>query len=65
MSAANLLAATSSLKLATGIANIWEVCQHLRNECGDRQIEGAKVGLAHVIGLGSACAIHVLEKVST
>jgi acetyl-CoA acyltransferase len=47
---------------ATGIANIWEVCQHVRNECGDRQIEGAKVGLAHVIGLGSACGIHILEK---
>ena len=47
---------------ATGIANIWEICQHLRNECGDRQIEGAKVGLAHVIGLGSACGIHILEK---
>jgi acetyl-CoA acetyltransferase len=47
---------------ATGIANIWEVCTHLRGEAGDRQIEGAKVGLAHVIGLGSACGIHVLEK---
>jgi acetyl-CoA acyltransferase len=47
---------------ATGIANIWEVCQHVRGECGDRQIEGAKVGLAHVIGLGSACAVHILEK---
>ena len=47
---------------ATGIANIWEVCQHVRGECGDRQIEGAKVGLAHVIGLGSACGIHILEK---
>lgn len=47
---------------ATGIANIWEVCHHLRGEAGDRQIAGAKVGLAHVIGLGSACAVHVLEK---
>jgi acetyl-CoA acetyltransferase len=47
---------------ATGIANIWEVAQHVRGECGDRQIEGAKVGLAHVIGLGSACGIHILEK---
>jgi acetyl-CoA acetyltransferase len=47
---------------ATGIANIWEVCQHLRDECGDRQIAGAKVGLAHVIGLGSACGVHILEK---
>ena len=47
---------------ATGIANIWEVAQHVRGECGDRQIEGAKIGLAHVIGLGSACGIHILEK---
>jgi acetyl-CoA acyltransferase len=47
---------------ATGIANIWEVCQHVRGECGPRQIEGAKVGLAHVIGLGSACGVHILER---
>jgi acetyl-CoA acyltransferase len=47
---------------ATGIANVWEVAHHLRGEAGDRQIEGAKVGLAHVIGLGSACGIHILEK---
>jgi len=47
---------------ATGIANVWEVCQHLRGEGGQRQIEGAKVGLAHVIGLGSACGVHILEK---
>ena len=49
---------------ATGIANIWEVCQHVRGEGGDRQIEGAKVGLAHVIGLGSACGVHILERSS-
>jgi acetyl-CoA acetyltransferase len=47
---------------ATGIANIWEVCHQLRGEAGDRQIDGAKVGLAHVIGLGSACGVHILEK---
>ncbi|MDQ3738422.1 MAG: thiolase family protein [Actinomycetota bacterium] len=47
---------------ATGIANIWEVCHHLRGEAGDRQIDGAKVGLAHVIGLGTACGVHVLER---
>jgi acetyl-CoA acyltransferase len=47
---------------ATGIANVWEVCHHLRGEAGDRQIEGAKVGLAHVIGIGSACGVHILEK---
>ncbi len=47
---------------ATGVANLYEVATHLRGEAGDRQIEGAKVGLTHVIGLGSACAVHILEK---
>jgi acetyl-CoA acetyltransferase len=47
---------------ATGIANIWEVVQHLREEAGPRQIEGARVGLAHVTGFGSACGVHVLER---
>jgi len=49
---------------ATGIANIYEVSTHLRGEAGKRQVEGAQHGLTHVIGLGSACAIHVLEKVA-
>jgi acetyl-CoA acetyltransferase len=47
---------------ATGVANIYEVTTHLRGEAGDRQVPDAKVGLTHVIGLGSACAVHVLEK---
>ena len=47
---------------ATGIANLWEVATHLRGEAGDRQIEGARVGLTHVIGLGSACGVHILER---
>ncbi|MCU1449273.1 MAG: putative acetyl-CoA acyltransferase [Acidimicrobiales bacterium] len=47
---------------ATGAANLYEVATHLRGEAGDRQIPDAKVGLTHVIGLGSACAVHILEK---
>jgi acetyl-CoA acyltransferase len=47
---------------ATGVANIFEVATHLRGEAGDRQIQNAKVGLTHVIGLGSACSVHVLER---
>lgn len=46
---------------ATGIANIYEVTTHLRGEAGNRQIESARVGLTHVIGLASACAVHILE----
>jgi acetyl-CoA acyltransferase len=47
---------------ATGIANIYEITTHLRGEAGARQVEGARIGLTHVVGMGSACAIHVLEK---
>ena len=49
---------------ATGIANIYEVSTHLRGEAGERQVEGATLGMTHVIGLGSACGIHILEKVN-
>jgi acetyl-CoA acetyltransferase len=45
---------------ATGVANIYEVVTHLRGEAGERQVPNAKVGMAHVIGLGSACTIHIL-----
>jgi acetyl-CoA acetyltransferase len=48
---------------ATGIANIYEVSTHLRGEAGARQVPNARFGMTHVIGLGSACAVHILEKV--
>ncbi len=48
---------------ATGIANIYEVSTHLRGEAGKRQVANARFGMTHVIGLGSACGIHILEKV--
>jgi acetyl-CoA acetyltransferase len=48
---------------ATGIANIYEIVTHLRGEAGARQVQGARIGLAHVVGAGSACAVHILEKV--
>lgn len=51
---------------ATGIANLYEVSLHLRGEAGARQVEGAKIGLTHVVGggpdLGSSCVVHLLEK---
>lgn len=51
---------------ATGIANLYEVACHLRGSAGDRQVEGAKLGLTHVVGggpdSGAACVIHILEK---
>jgi acetyl-CoA acetyltransferase len=47
---------------ATGVANVFEVVTHLRGEAGDRQVDGARVGMTHVIGLGSACVVHILER---
>lgn len=49
---------------ATGVANIVELVQHLRGEAGVRQVVGAKIGLAHVLGFAavSASAVHLLEK---
>ena len=47
---------------ATGVANLYEICTQLRGEAGQRQIKDPSIGLAHVIGLGSACGIHILEK---
>jgi acetyl-CoA acyltransferase len=48
---------------ATGIANLCEIVTHLRGEAGARQVEGARIGLTHVVGIGSAASIHILEKV--
>ncbi len=49
---------------ATGVANIYEITQHLRGEAGARQRAGAKIGLTHVVGLGTCCGIHIFEKPS-
>ncbi len=47
---------------ATGVANICEVTWHLTQDerSKERQVPNAKAGMAHVIGLGSACTINIL-----
>jgi acetyl-CoA acetyltransferase len=47
---------------ATGVANICEVTWHLTQDerAKERQVPNAKAGMAHVIGLGSACTINIL-----
>ncbi|WP_068076654.1 thiolase family protein [Novosphingobium lentum] len=47
---------------ATGIANMYEIVQHLRGHAGERQVQGAKIGMTHVVGLGTSAAVHILEK---
>jgi acetyl-CoA acetyltransferase len=46
---------------ATGACGISEIVWQLRGESGGRQQPGAKAGLAHVIGLTSACTINVMQ----
>ncbi len=47
----------------TGLAQTWDITQQLRGESGPRQVRDAQLGLAHMMGAGSVCAIHLLERV--
>jgi acetyl-CoA acetyltransferase len=49
----------------TGIGQIAEITRQIRGEAGARQHPGARTGLAHMVGLGAVCAIHVLQAIST
>ena len=42
---------------ATGAAQVYEIVKQLRGECGERQVEGAKIGLVDTLGgdLGVTC----------
>ncbi|MFF2463892.1 lipid-transfer protein [Streptomyces mirabilis] len=46
---------------ATGIAQVAELVWQLRGEAGPRQVSGARVGLAHNIGLGGAAVVTLLR----
>ncbi|MBN9541548.1 MAG: thiolase family protein [Reyranella sp.] len=46
----------------TGVGQIGEITLQLRGDAGPRQHKGAKVGLAHMVGLGAVCYVHVLER---
>jgi len=47
---------------ATGVAQVAEIVTQLRGEAGQRQVEGAKVGLAQNMGgSGGSSIVHILE----
>ncbi|MFD0144255.1 MULTISPECIES: lipid-transfer protein [unclassified Streptomyces] len=47
---------------ATGLAQAAELVWQLRGEAGPRQVEGARVGLAHNVGLGGAAVVTMLRR---
>jgi acetyl-CoA C-acetyltransferase len=47
---------------ATGVKQIVEISQQLRNEAGKKQVKGARVGLAHNVGgTGGTAVVHILK----
>jgi acetyl-CoA C-acetyltransferase len=49
---------------ATGVAQVIEIVSQLRGEAGQRQVEGARVGLAQNMGgSGGSSVVHILEVV--
>lgn len=46
---------------ATGLAQCYELTHQLRGTAEQRQVEGAKVALAHNLGLGGACVTTVYK----
>ncbi|MCK4578139.1 MAG: thiolase domain-containing protein, partial [Candidatus Marinimicrobia bacterium] len=50
---------------ASGVAQIVELTEQLRGTAGDRQVSGAKFGLAQNMGgTGASCTVHILEGLS-
>ncbi|MGE0553304.1 MAG: lipid-transfer protein [Gemmatimonadales bacterium] len=46
---------------ATGLAQCTELVWQLRGAAGDRQVEGARLGLQHNLGLGGACVVTLYQ----
>jgi acetyl-CoA acetyltransferase len=46
----------------TGVGQIGEIVLQLRGEAGPRQHKPARVGLAHMVGVGAVCYVHTLQR---
>jgi sterol carrier protein 2 len=48
---------------ATGLAQCYELTRQLRGTAANTQVEGARIGLQHNLGLGGACVVTLYERV--
>ena len=49
---------------ATGVSQIYEIVKQMRKQCGKRQLDRARVGLAHNVGgVGSTVTVHILKHI--
>lgn len=46
----------------TGAGQVAEITRQLRGEAGGRQHPNARIGLAHMVGVGAVCVVHVLQR---
>jgi acetyl-CoA acetyltransferase len=46
----------------TGLAQIWDATRQLRGEQGPFQVHDARNALVHMMGAGSVCVIHILQR---
>lgn len=45
---------------ATGAAQVYEITKQLRGECGERQVEGAKIGLTDTLGGDAGTIVNIV-----
>lgn len=45
---------------ATGAAQVYEIVKQLRGECGERQVEGAKVGITDTLGGDAGTIVNII-----
>ncbi|CAK9044068.1 Sterol carrier protein 2 (SCP-2) (Acetyl-CoA C-myristoyltransferase) (Non-specific lipid-transfer protein) (NSL-TP) (Propanoyl-CoA C-acyltransferase) (SCP-2/3-oxoacyl-CoA thiolase) (SCP-2/thiolase) (SCP-chi) (Sterol carrier protein X) (SCP-X) (Straight-chain acyl-CoA oxidase) (SCPX), partial [Durusdinium trenchii] len=46
----------------TGASHVAEICWQLRGECGPRQVQDAKIGMNHNLGLGGLVCVNIFKR---
>ncbi len=46
----------------TGVGQVCEITRQLRGEATGRQHPGARTAIAHMVGVGAVCVVHILQR---